>query len=55
MRVMPPTRRLYLEDDHAFEADATVVAATTEALACDRTCFYPGGGGQPPDQGTATI
>ena len=25
------------------------------ALACDRTCFYPGGGGQPPDHGTITL
>jgi misacylated tRNA(Ala) deacylase len=51
---MPPTTRLYLDDDHAFEAEATIVAVTAEALACDRTCFYPGGGGQPPDQGTIT-
>jgi misacylated tRNA(Ala) deacylase len=55
MRLVPPTTRLYLDDDHAFEADATVLAATAEALACDRTCFYPGGGGQPPDQGTLTL
>ncbi len=52
---MPPTTRLYLDDDHAFEAEATVVAVTAEALACDRTCFYPGGGGQPADQGTITL
>jgi misacylated tRNA(Ala) deacylase len=51
---MSPTTRLYLDDDHAFEAEATIVAVTAEALACDRTCFYPGGGGQPPDQGTIT-
>jgi len=25
------------------------------ALAFDRTCFYPGGGGQPPDDGTARV
>jgi hypothetical protein len=30
---MPPTIRLYLDDDHAYEADATVVATTAEALA----------------------
>jgi len=51
---MAPTTRLYLDDDHAFETDATVVAVTAGALACDRTCFYPGGGGQPPDHGTIT-
>jgi misacylated tRNA(Ala) deacylase len=55
MTVMLPTTRLYLDDDHCFEADATIVAVTGEALACDRTCFYPGGGGQPPDQGTVRL
>lgn len=49
---MSPTLRLYWDDDHTVEADATVVAVEGEALACDRTCFYPGGGGQPPDHGT---
>ncbi len=52
---MPPTTRLYLDDDHAFETEATVVAVTAKAVACDRTCFYPGGGGQPPDQGTICV
>jgi misacylated tRNA(Ala) deacylase len=32
-----------------------VVAIDEHALAFDRTCFYPGGGGQPPDEGTATV
>lgn len=49
----PATTRLYLDDDHAFEADATVVAVRPDAVAFDRTCFYPGGGGQPPDAGVA--
>jgi misacylated tRNA(Ala) deacylase len=48
---LPPTTRLYLEDDHCFEAEAVVVAAREGAVAFDRTCFYPGGGGQPPDEG----
>jgi misacylated tRNA(Ala) deacylase len=52
---MPPTKRLYWEDDHSYSADATVVAVTDEAVALDRTCFYPGGGGQPPDYGTLQI
>jgi len=49
---MNPTTRLYLHDDHGFEAGATIVAVVGDALACDRTCFYPGGGGQPPDHGS---
>jgi misacylated tRNA(Ala) deacylase len=49
------TTRLYLSDPHVFEADATVVAVGGDALACDRTCFYPGGGGQPPDRGTVIV
>jgi misacylated tRNA(Ala) deacylase len=32
-----------------------VVAASGRALAFDRTCFYPGGGGQPSDDGTARV
>jgi misacylated tRNA(Ala) deacylase len=47
-----PTIRLYWQDDHCFEADALVIAAEHDAVAFDQTCFYPGGGGQPPDQGT---
>lgn len=46
------TTRLYLEDDHCFEADASVVAIRENSIAFDQTCFYPGGGGQPPDQGS---
>ena len=49
------TVRLYLEADHGFEAQARVVAVHDRAFAFDRTCFYPGGGGQPPDEGTAQI
>ena len=45
------TSRLYWEDDHCFEADAAVIAVRDLALAFDRTCFYPGGGGQPADSG----
>jgi misacylated tRNA(Ala) deacylase len=49
------TTRLYLEDDHCFEAEATVVAVRENALAFDRTCFYPGGGGQPSDEGSVRV
>jgi misacylated tRNA(Ala) deacylase len=47
----PTTTRLYLDDSHCYEADAIVVAIREAAVAFDQTCFYPGGGGQPPDQG----
>ena len=50
----PPTLRLYWEDDRCCEAEARVVAVKDQALAFDRTCFYPGGGGQPSDSGTVT-
>lgn len=52
---MPPTRRLYWEDDHADSARATVVAVAEDAIALDQTCFYPGGGGQPADHGVLEI
>ncbi len=52
---MHPTTRLYLSDDHCFETDATVVAVQAHAVAFDRTCFYPGGGGQPPDTGSIRL
>jgi len=32
-----------------------VVAVHESALAFDRTCFYPGGGGQPSDDGTVRV
>ncbi len=48
---LPPTLRMYLQDDHCFEASAILLAVRDKALALDRTCFYPGGGGQPPDEG----
>ena len=49
------TTRLYLQDDHRFAAAATLVALHDSGLAFDQTCFYPGGGGQPPDTGTVRI
>ena len=50
-----PTVRLYLRDESCFEVDAAVVAVRGNALAFDQTCFYPGGGGQPPDEGSVQI
>ena len=49
------TIRLYWEYDHCFETEAQVVAVEDDAIAFDRTCFYPGGGGQPSDSGTITL
>jgi misacylated tRNA(Ala) deacylase len=46
-----PTVRLYLQDDHCFENEAIVLAVHGNLVACNQTCFYPGGGGQPPDEG----
>lgn len=48
-----PTKRLYLEDDHLLEAGARVSAVDGSRFATDQSCFYPGGGGQPPDHGQA--
>ncbi len=49
------TERLYLEDDHCFEADANVLAVRENSIAFDQTCFYPGGGGQPSDEGLVRL
>ena len=45
------TELLYLANAYVRSFDATVVARTMDAVALDRTAFYPGGGGQPPDAG----
>ncbi len=49
------TRRLYYEDSHTREFDATVTSARerdgTGWVTLDQTAFYPGGGGQPSDRG----
>src|SRR5215813_11148871 len=46
------THRLDLADPTLREWDCTVVSADPEAgIVLDRSAFYPGGGGQPPDHG----
>ena len=45
------TLRLELTDATLREWDATVLAATDEGIVLDRSAFFPGGGGQPPDEG----
>lgn len=46
------TIRLELEDATLREWTATVIAVDSEqGIVLDRSAFYPGGGGQPPDHG----
>ena len=45
------TTRLELADSTLREWDAVVLDATDEGVVLDRSAFYPGGGGQPPDHG----
>ena len=45
------TERLELADATLREWDATVLDATEDGVVLDRSAFYPGGGGQPPDHG----
>jgi len=46
------TEHLYSRDSYVREFEAVVTAADGQAVALDRTAFYPGGGGQPNDVGT---
>lgn len=49
---MAHTHRLDLEDSTLREWDATVLQSSAEdGIVLDRSAFYPGGGGQPPDEG----
>jgi misacylated tRNA(Ala) deacylase len=45
------TRRLELADQNLRDFEAVVLESTPEGLVLDRSAFYPGGGGQPPDHG----
>ncbi|MFF5260171.1 alanyl-tRNA editing protein [Actinomadura viridis] len=45
------TARLELRDQTLREWDAVVLDAGPEGIILDRSAFYPGGGGQPPDLG----
>ncbi|HWB67364.1 MAG TPA: alanyl-tRNA editing protein [Mycobacteriales bacterium] len=45
------THRLDLADATLREWQATVVRADADGIVLDRSAFYPGGGGQPPDHG----
>ncbi|HEY9376507.1 MAG TPA: hypothetical protein VIQ02_05365, partial [Jiangellaceae bacterium] len=46
------THRLELDDQTLREWDCVVLASDLDAgIVLDRSAFYPGGGGQPPDHG----
>jgi len=45
------TELLYFEDSYLRQFTAKVTQAGVDQVVLDRTAFYPGGGGQPPDEG----
>lgn len=45
------THRLELTDQTVREWDAVVLHSAVDGIVLDRSAFYPGGGGQPPDEG----
>jgi len=45
------THRLELTDQTLREWDAVVLHSGENGIVLDRSAFYPGGGGQPPDEG----
>ena len=52
---MRATVRLYLDGSDLLRCATTTTARCGDALAFDQTCFYPGGGGQPPDTGVVVF
>lgn len=54
---MMKTETLYQMDSYlkSFEAQVIDVVEADNGLILDRTAFFPGGGGQPPDRGTISI
>ena len=49
------TEELFLWDSYARQFRARVVRLSGREVVLDRTAFYPGGGGQPPDKGSLGI
>src|ERR687897_908633 len=51
----PDLIELFLKDSYTKEFEARVVKLDGREVILDRTTFYPGGGGQPPDKGSLGI
>ena len=49
------TEELFLGDSYLRGFDARVVRLAGREVVLDRTAFYPGGGGQPPDKGALGV
>ena len=49
------TEELFLSDSYLREFEARVRGLSGREVVLDRSAFYPGGGGQPPDRGTLGI
>ncbi|MCA3748441.1 MAG: alanyl-tRNA editing protein [Rubrobacter sp.] len=49
------TEELFLGDSYLREFEARVVRLDGREVVLDRTAFYPGGGGQPPDRGSLGV
>jgi misacylated tRNA(Ala) deacylase len=49
------TELLFQKDAYLHDHEATVVEVRDNAVALDRTAFYPGGGGQPADEGELRV
>ncbi len=49
------TEELFLEDSYLKEFEARVERLNGREMILDKTAFYPGGGGQPPDKGTLRV
>jgi misacylated tRNA(Ala) deacylase len=49
------TEELFLEDSYTKEFEARVTRLEGREVILDRTAFYPGGGGQPPDKGSLGV
>jgi misacylated tRNA(Ala) deacylase len=49
------TEELFLKDSYTDQFRARIVKLEGREVILDRTAFYPGGGGQPPDKGSLGI
>jgi misacylated tRNA(Ala) deacylase len=49
------TEELFLNDSYLREFEARVAKLAGREVILDRSAFYPGGGGQPPDRGTLGV